>query len=124
MYCINCGKEIVGNIPICGECLQNVLDKYKAEQDVLTRVDLEAQLFNTKEDSEEVVVKEEVKQDSCISQNEDIISSDDVHREMSTMPIRPLYEERHSDGPEAYSGIIFLIIIFILFIIVFVIYVA
>ena len=53
MYCMNCGKEIGGNIPICGECLQSVLDKYKVEQDVLTRVNLKAQPF--------VVDKKEVK---------------------------------------------------------------
>jgi hypothetical protein len=45
MYCINCGREIDGNIPICGECLQGTLDKYKAEQDILTRVNLEAEMF-------------------------------------------------------------------------------
>lgn len=45
MYCMNCGKEIGGNIPVCGECLQSILDKYKAEQDILTRVNLEAQQF-------------------------------------------------------------------------------
>lgn len=45
MYCMNCGKEIGGNIPVCGECLQSILDKYKAEQDILTRVNLEAQPF-------------------------------------------------------------------------------
>lgn len=42
---MNCGKEIGGNIPVCGECLQSILDKYNAEQDILTRVNLEAQPF-------------------------------------------------------------------------------
>lgn len=45
MYCMNCGKEIGGNIPICGECLRSILDKYRAEQDIITRVNLEAQPF-------------------------------------------------------------------------------
>lgn len=53
MYCINCGKEIRGNIPICGKCLQGVLDKHKIEQDVLTRVTLEAQHFCIKAPKEE-----------------------------------------------------------------------
>ena len=48
MFCINCGKEISGNIPICGECLQGVLDRHRAEQEVLTRVNLEAQPFSIK----------------------------------------------------------------------------
>ena len=58
MYCMNCGKEISGNIPICGECLQSVLDKHRAEQDILTRVNLEAQPFSIKEVEEEPVVEE------------------------------------------------------------------
>lgn len=53
MYCINCGREIDGNIPICGECLQGALDKYKAEQDILTRVNLEAEMFSLYKNSPE-----------------------------------------------------------------------
>lgn len=49
MYCINCGKEIDGNIPICGECLQSVLDRHQEKQNVLTKVDLTAEVFSIKE---------------------------------------------------------------------------
>lgn len=76
MYCINCGKEIEGNIPICGECLQGVLDQYKAKQDVLTRVNLEAQPFNIKDNSSETVVEEEAEQTSCTSQDENAVNEE------------------------------------------------
>ena len=49
MYCINCGKEIDGNIPICGECLQSVLDRHQEKQNILTKVDLTAEAFSIKE---------------------------------------------------------------------------
>ena len=49
MYCINCGKEIDGNIPICGECLQSILDRHQEKQNILTKVDLTAEVFSIKE---------------------------------------------------------------------------
>ena len=58
MFCINCGKEISGNIPICGECLQGVLDRHRAEQEVLTRVNLEAQPFSIKKVEKKTIVEE------------------------------------------------------------------
>ena len=57
MYCMNCGKEMGGNIPVCGECLQGVLDKCKAEQDILTRVNLEAQSFVVAKAEEKTIDK-------------------------------------------------------------------
>lgn len=49
MYCINCGKEVEGNIPICGGCLQGILDKYRAEQDLIAKVEEEAIQFHPKD---------------------------------------------------------------------------
>ena len=46
-----------GNIPVCGECLQGVLDKCKAEQDILTRVNLEAQSFVVAKAEEKTIDK-------------------------------------------------------------------
>lgn len=71
MYCMNCGKEISGNIPICSECLQSVLDKHRAEQDILTRVNLEAQTFSIKEGTDESTIEK--------SEGESEIQSDDHH---------------------------------------------
>lgn len=80
MYCMNCGKEISGNIPICGECLQSVLDKHRAEQDILTRVNLEAQTFSIKEVVEDPIVEEahiESEPETLLEDND--ISSEEFH---------------------------------------------
>ena len=80
MYCMNCGKEISGNIPICGECLQSVLDKHRAEQDILTRVNLEAQTFSIKEVVEEPIVEEaHIEPKPEISSEDNDISSEEFH---------------------------------------------
>ena len=80
MYCMNCGKEISGNIPICGECLQSVLDKHRAEQDILTRVNLEAQTFSIKEVVEESIIEKpliESESETLLEDND--ISSEEFH---------------------------------------------
>lgn len=88
MYCINCGKEIDGNIPICGQCLQGILDKHKAEQDILTQVNLEAQLFHIKEgkeDKEDTTVEEWIpntKREEI--QESDICDKEDFHGDAPT----------------------------------------
>ena len=77
---MNCGKEISGNIPICGECLQSILDKHRAEQDILTRVNLEAQPFSIKDVKEEPIVEEahiESKSETSLENND--ISSKESH---------------------------------------------
>ena len=80
MYCMNCGKEISGNIPICGECLQSVLDKHKAEQDILTRVNLEAQPFSIKEVEEEPVLEDpNIEEESETLSGDNDISSEEFH---------------------------------------------
>ena len=85
MYCINCGKEIDGNIPICGQCLQGILDKHKAEQDILTQVNLEAQLFHIKEGKEDTTVEEWIpntKREEI--QESDICDKEDFHGDAPT----------------------------------------
>lgn len=107
MYCMNCGKEISGNIPICGECLQSTLDKHRAEQDILTRVNLEAQPFSIKDVKEEPIVKEaHIESNSETSLEDNDISSKEYH----APPPSNTQDTNNDDNTDLWN-IVFLILI-------------
>ena len=106
MYCMNCGKEIGGNIPICGECLQSILDKYKAEQDILTRVNLEAQPFVIDESAMESIPEVS---EAVVEVSEELETF--LQEGASELPDTPREENDDSDGLLPYFFAICIIVV-------------
>lgn len=113
MYCMNCGKEIGGNIPVCGECLQSILDKYRAEQDIITRVNLEAQPFVI-DGGVSMPASEEL--EIAAEESEELGSL--LQEGASELPDTPREENDDSDGLLSYFFAICIIVVVTILIIV------
>lgn len=52
MYCINCGKQIDGTIPVCCDCAMLVIQKQIHTNKLVDKIDIEAQEFSLKNENE------------------------------------------------------------------------
>lgn len=57
MYCVNCGKEIIGNIPICKECALKVILNESKGDELKQKIVSEAEVFSINTSDEETNTK-------------------------------------------------------------------
>ena len=46
MHCINCGKQVNGNIPVCSDCAMLVIQEQLQSHKLAEKIDIEAQEFS------------------------------------------------------------------------------
>ena len=52
MYCINCGKQVNGNIPVCSDCAMLVIQEQLQSHKLAEKIDIEAQEFSLTNENE------------------------------------------------------------------------
>lgn len=72
MYCINCGKPIDGDIPLCRDCAMMVIRRQSKFEELTNRINAEAQEFSLSDDPKpESSIGSVQKQDNQIDNRED-----------------------------------------------------
>ena len=52
MHCINCGKQVNGNIPVCSDCAMLVIQEQLQSHKLAEKIDIEAQEFSLTNENE------------------------------------------------------------------------
>ena len=64
MYCINCGKQVNGNIPVCSDCAMLVIQEQLQSHKLAEKIDIEAQEFSLTNENEPESIPDSIKKHS------------------------------------------------------------
>ena len=61
MHCINCGKQVNGNIPVCSDCAMLVIQEQLQSNKLAEKIDIEAQEFSLTNENEPESIPDSIK---------------------------------------------------------------